>query len=773
MQAPLPPRRFTFGGFEVDARTRELTRQGAPVRVPDQSVQVLLALLERSGDVVTREELRDRLWAADTYVDFEHGLNSAVRRLRQALGDSADSPTFIETLPRRGYRFVAEVSGEPAEGTRAMNPETAIRGRQSLEHVPRMAADSPSVAASRRVHVIPYLGWLLPIPLTVLALVIVRVSTHVPDDGQWSATPVRLTFEDGLQTEPSLSRDGQQVAYAADLDGNFDIWTRRIAGGKPVRVTSDSADDWQPDWSPDGNSVAFRSERGTGGIFVVPATGGPEQKVADFGFRPLWSPDGERIVFGRSMLNAAATDLHVVDLNGNAPRRLSASSGAFGWEPQSRTVFVLTNFAGPFQPFATSIDTDTGAQQQWSFDPGVARLFYQRKLAISGGERLHWTSNRGSVFFIGDVQGSRRIWRLDVNRSSRRVIRGPFPVTTQPDASHFTLSADGQRIVFDASSRAARIWAYALDDETGIRLEKAEALTPEATHVNALDLSRDGTTLLFVLARPSSRQRREVVTRDLSTGREQTLRVIDDDRGNLVFPRLSNDGYLVSYTLITVASNGTPEQRVVVFNRAVGRETPLTSPTTPDVLEAATSWTPDDQFIVASSGRYVPGQCAVALLPLSAAPAAETQAQVVTSAKDMEFSQAAMSPDRRWIVFHVRELSHLEVSYLAVVSARGGDPSQWHLVTGRDANADKPRWSATGDALYFTTDNGAGINVFRVAFDSEHGRPIGVPRQLTKFGGPSLQIQPDIWMLELGIAGGRLVLPLVHARGGLWMTERN
>ena len=98
-----------FGAFEVDVDGRRLLKKGVPITLREQSFQVLAALMERPGEVVTREELRKRLWPSDTFVDFEVALNSAVSRLRDALGDSADSPSFIETIPKRGYRFVVPI----------------------------------------------------------------------------------------------------------------------------------------------------------------------------------------------------------------------------------------------------------------------------------------------------------------------------------------------------------------------------------------------------------------------------------------------------------------------------------------------------------------------------------------------------------------------------------------------------------------------------------------------------------------------------------------
>jgi cholera toxin transcriptional activator len=99
-----------FGTFEVDLRARELRRGGIRVRLQDQPFEILTMMLERPGEVVTREELRERLWPAGTFVDFEHSLNAAVKRLRAALGDDADNPRFVETQHRRGYRFIAPVA---------------------------------------------------------------------------------------------------------------------------------------------------------------------------------------------------------------------------------------------------------------------------------------------------------------------------------------------------------------------------------------------------------------------------------------------------------------------------------------------------------------------------------------------------------------------------------------------------------------------------------------------------------------------------------------
>ena len=101
---------WRFGVFEVDVRTTELRRGGTPVKIREQSFNILVFLLEHPGELVTREDLRRVLWPSDTFVDFDHSLNTAVMKLREVLGDSAEKPLYIETIPKRGYRFIAPLS---------------------------------------------------------------------------------------------------------------------------------------------------------------------------------------------------------------------------------------------------------------------------------------------------------------------------------------------------------------------------------------------------------------------------------------------------------------------------------------------------------------------------------------------------------------------------------------------------------------------------------------------------------------------------------------
>ena len=131
MTSPVTARRYRFGAFEADAAAGELRRQGVRVKLNAQPFQVLLMLLERPGEILTREEISRALWPDGTFVDYDHGVNSAVNRIREALGDTASSPRFVETLARRGYRFVAPVQIVPAEA--GSPPESAAPPRPLSE----------------------------------------------------------------------------------------------------------------------------------------------------------------------------------------------------------------------------------------------------------------------------------------------------------------------------------------------------------------------------------------------------------------------------------------------------------------------------------------------------------------------------------------------------------------------------------------------------------------------------------------------------------------
>ena len=269
-QNPIPDV-IRFGTFEADLRAGELRRNGVKIRLQEQPFQVLAMLLERPGKIVTREELRSRLWPADTFVDFDHGLNAAVKRLRDALGDSAENPRFIETLARRGYRLLAPVNAAVRETTLA---------------VPRVR---PS--------------WRKVLAVAVLLVLGIMAGWHAEHR---SSAAVRFT-ERRLTANPendpvisaAISPDGKYLAFTSRTG----IFLRAVSTGETHPVTlPDGGKTHLVSWFPDGSHVlATRSLSATEkpSLWSVSVFGGAPRKLMDAAERGIVSPDGSQIVFVR------------------------------------------------------------------------------------------------------------------------------------------------------------------------------------------------------------------------------------------------------------------------------------------------------------------------------------------------------------------------------------------------------------------------------------------------------------------------------------------
>jgi len=216
-----PQRVFRFGIFELDTRARELRKRGVLVKLPGQSIEVLTALLERPGEVVTREDLRRRLWPAGAHVDFEHSLANAINRIRDGLGDSAETPRFIETLPRRGYRFLLPVrnNGEtpdaPGASAPGAGPETP--GRRIRDRSPAWLIGFAAVAV---------IGSLLAFPFRVhLRPDAAHQASHTDPEAyacyQRARYGPRLTRDSILYFEKAIAKDPRFALAHAGLSSTY------------------------------------------------------------------------------------------------------------------------------------------------------------------------------------------------------------------------------------------------------------------------------------------------------------------------------------------------------------------------------------------------------------------------------------------------------------------------------------------------------------------------------------------------------------------------
>jgi Tol biopolymer transport system component/DNA-binding winged helix-turn-helix (wHTH) protein len=350
--------RLRFGVFEADLLAHELYKRGTLVRVQDKPFQMLTALLEHPGEVVTREELRRRLWPDGTFVDFEKGLNTAVKKLRSVLSDSAGSPRFIETIPRKGYRFIAPVVSD-YEGNGDGN---VLRPSKASDSLNPTSLDHHKIQSKSRTS----LGWRLQFivvaGLAVLTTLVVGSWITRPNGSVSELRQYRLTSnssEDPVRSG-AISPDGKYLAYA-DLKGiHIKLLktgeTRLLAGaeGRNGQRIDWMVTSWFPDSTrflaniaPPTDIPALVEEHSAWELSVV---GGPPRKLRDHAFATDVSPDGSLVVFTDRALYAHEAWLMDVHL-GRAWKLYQADEGSwfaqFQWSPDGRRLlFFHSDSAG-------------------------------------------------------------------------------------------------------------------------------------------------------------------------------------------------------------------------------------------------------------------------------------------------------------------------------------------------------------------------------------------------------------------------------------------
>lgn len=480
-----------FGIFTLDLSSGELYKRSQRIRLQEQPFQVLACLLERPGQIVTREELRQRLWPAETVVGFDEGLNSAIRRLRFALGDSAENPRFIETLPRRGYRFIAKIdaTSEIAEASAvpATTPEERV-AETAVEPVvppPRSKAMTALLIASTLTSI-------------ALAVVVFFVLWSRTRERSTAVSPrieaqfTHVTSAAGVELNPTISPDGDFIVYVSRARGNEDLYLQAVGSTAPINLTSDSTyDDRQPAFSADGKQIAFRSERDRGGVFATDLGGRSVRRLTDFGYDPSWSPDGNEIV--------VATE-GVVD-------PLSRPSTSYLWR-----INIVTGAM-------KRITSDDSVQPAWS--PHGHRIAYwhigrsagQRDIATisaNGGKPVpvtndpamdwspSWSPDGRYLYFSSDRGGSMNLWRITIDERTGTPVGEPEAVTTPSRWSgDLSVGADGNRVVFTATEPRSNIEKIAFDPKTGKVAGNPVSVTATSVPVIQPDVSPDGQWVVF------------------------------------------------------------------------------------------------------------------------------------------------------------------------------------------------------------------------------------------------------------------------------------
>ena len=502
-----------FVDFEVDLRTGEMRKAGVRLKFSGQPFKVLAMLLERPGDVVTREELGSRLWP-DTFVDVERNLNTAINKIREVLGDSAESPRFVETLPRRGYRFIGHLERpvEPVVSVVTIEPD---RGSESRKLWLKVAAG-------------------------VLAIVVVAVAAVVayrghPRQLQQALTALPFTALPGEATSPAFSPDGSRIAFAwnggpKEAKG-FDLYVKGLGSETLLRLTQHPSEWISPTWSPDGTQIAFHRMDGAGtGIYVIPTLGGAERKLRSTRIAETpssiisWSPDGKWIAFAdlrseeharMSLLSVETSEERQIPMNPMCIREGLPSFSHNGkylayWclrNPNDAILYSLLIPGGQPKTISSVRAFPTGLT--WSAKD--EKLIYslhtlesgradrlgevtvengtKRQLALAGSAMLPTISPSGAKLAYSSLSNTFAIWRRDLVHPEAQAAE-LIPASRSQFAARY--SPDGKRIAFvSLRSGLQGVW---MSNEDGANL--VQISNPEYVS-GSPEWSPDGNSIAF------------------------------------------------------------------------------------------------------------------------------------------------------------------------------------------------------------------------------------------------------------------------------------
>jgi Tol biopolymer transport system component/DNA-binding winged helix-turn-helix (wHTH) protein len=551
-----------FGIFEADLQTGELYKNGIKVPLQGQPFQVCSLLLEHAGELVTREELRQRVWPEDTFVDFEQALNTAIAKIRLALGDEADNPRFVQTLPRRGYRFIGPVAKpDPQPVTPAVAPVT-----------PKGWFERPTARRS----------WLLASAALLVLLAAIGIWRSLKNRA--AALPpmevAPLAGLPGIQMEPDFSPDGNQVAFVLRGAANCGIYTTMVGGEKSLRLTSD-CDDSSPTWSPDGRRVAFYRYGNGMAIYVVPAFGGSEHRLYKGPFHPWasgldWSPDGNVLAFSGGRADWNGTWISLLSLVDSTTRQLTSPtdqevdySPAFSPDG-SMVAFVRGILAGAVEDLYV-VPAAGGVPRRLTFD----------KTWIKGSPT--WTPDGREIVFSSARGGLASLWRISASGGTPRPVAGVGVIATDP-----SISPKGNQLVYKQTYIKEKILRVNLKDEKHaedlpavLNLKKGRNWRP--------NFSPDGKRFAFESVLGHS----EIWACDSNGSNCGQLTSLQGTAGA---PRWSPDGRSMAFEY-------RPSEHSEIYLLDLGGGMPRLLPTLPGADNGGPSWSRDGKWIYFYSDR--------------------------------------------------------------------------------------------------------------------------------------------------------------------------
>jgi Tol biopolymer transport system component/DNA-binding winged helix-turn-helix (wHTH) protein len=413
-----------FGPFELDPDAGQLRKRGVALRLQPKQFVVLLMLAQRAGEVVSRQEIQQRVWGDGTFVDFDRGINFCINQIRAALGDDAERPRYIETIPRRGYRFIANIEGNgkvESDVSGSSAPGTAPSRDNESDKQP--TPPPAPFLTTKRVLV----GSLVLLASIVTVLLVVRLWQRETLFGEANrgATSVRsvplMTFP-GEFLGMALSPDASEIAFTWNGPElrKWNIYVQRIGGDRPLQITNTQGGmiAWV-DWSPDGRLLVFGrcGDDNHGSIYTIPALGGPEHRITDVackwgGAGAVWTPDGQSLLFPDACVDGGSLGIVAFAFSTGKKRCLAA--------PESNSVNFYSPMGSPdgkyvaFRRVTTSRVSDLFVVP---FQGGTPRRLTAEARRIG---QYVWAPDGKSITFTSDREGvgGRRVWKVSINGGS-------------------------------------------------------------------------------------------------------------------------------------------------------------------------------------------------------------------------------------------------------------------------------------------------------------------------------------------------------------------
>ncbi len=497
--------RLRVGEFEVDLRCGEVRRDGDKVKLQELPFQVLAALIERPGDVVTREEIRQKVWPTDTFVDFEHSINTAVKKLREALGDDAENPRFIATLPRYGYRLIAPVEVVETNGS---CPE--------LELPPENPAGRSS---SKRRSVAAISGVLLIVLFVAGALIVLLPSpwhrTVIPSRETW----VQITDFSDSATSPALSPDGHMVTFIRGPDTfvtHGQIYVKFLPDGQPVQLTHDNMLKMAPAFSPDGSRITYTTtDPGYGwNSWIVPVLGGEAEKLLPNAAALTWV-DRQHVMFSEAgdgvFLGVfTATESRAGERRVYRPTMLGGMAHRSWVSPDAKWILVSEMDSLGWLPCrVVPFDGSTSGEP---VGPQKARCTY-----------AGWSPDGRMMYFSANAGDGYHLWRQHFPAGT------PEQLTFGPtEEEGIAVSPDGHSLVTSAGIRESTVWVHDLRGDRQVSGE-GFALVPGLGFAGGPDVSSvfspDGKRLFYLVRKEGSRAYKsgELWAADLDSGASEVV----------------------------------------------------------------------------------------------------------------------------------------------------------------------------------------------------------------------------------------------------------